>query len=380
MTFPRALALVIAGALISVAVAEPSPEQQLKVAVEQLRNGRNSEAFRAVERIVQRAPQFDLARALYVELDAARAAKPPAAAPNPRLQALVEEAQLRLSPPTVPVGSLPASLLELSEDQRYAVVVDLPRARLYVLENQKSGLKVVREHYAAMGKNGVGKQNRGDLRTPIGIYTVTGFTDNARLPDKYGAGAFPLTYPNIWDRRHGRDGSGIWLHGVPKDVTARAPRSSEGCVTMANDDLVALRPYLQSGRTPVVLADTLEWLPAATLNKQRDALLARIEAWRARWSAIDTEAYLGFYADDFVTNGLKKPAFSNYKRRVNSGKRRIDVQLAELDLMRYPGEPNLVVAQFRQDYKSDNFSVTSKKQQYWRQQKDGSWKIVLEES
>ncbi len=297
-----------------------------------------------------------------------------------RLEELVEEAQLRLAPPKVPRDSLPASLLKLSDQHRYAVVVDLPRARLYVLENIKGTLKVVRDHYAAMGRNGVGKQSRGDLRTPIGIYTVTGFTDDKALPELYGAGAFPLNYPNIWDRHHQRDGSGIWLHGVPMDVGSRAPRSSEGCVTMANADLVALKPYLQAGRTPVVLTDSLSWMPQSVIARDRDLLLARIEDWRSRWSAIDTEAYLDFYADDFITNGMMKTAFSNYKRRVNGSKRRIDVQLSNLDLMRYPGEPNLVVAQFRQDYSSDNFSVSGMKQQFWRQQKDGSWKIVLEES
>lgn len=303
-----------------------------------------------------------------------------ATTPNLRLKELVEEAQLRLSPPKVPVGSLPSSLLKLSPQHKYALVVDLPRARLYVLENTGSSFRIVREHYAAMGRNGVGKQSRGDLRTPIGIYTITGFTDGTALPDKYGSGAFPLNYPNIWDRHHGRDGSGIWLHGVPSDVTSRAPRSSEGCVTMANDDLVALKPYLRAGQTPVVLADSVGWLPAATLGRQRDEIQARIESWRARWSAIDTEAYLGFYADEFVTNGMNKAAFGNYKRRVNGNKRRIDVKIADLDLMRYPGEPDLIVAQFKQDYSSDNFSVTSQKQQFWRKQKDGSWKIVLEES
>ena len=151
-------------------------------------------------------------------------------------------------------------------------------------------------------------------------------------------------------------------------------------MTMANSDLLALKPYLQQGRTPVLLSDSVSWLPVAVIAKQRDALLTQIEAWRARWSAIDTEAYLGFYADDFVTNGLNKAAFSNYKRRVNGSKRHIDVQLSDIDLLRYPGEPNLVMAQFRQDYKSDNFSVSSTKQQFWRQQPDGSWKIVLEES
>lgn len=303
-----------------------------------------------------------------------------ASSDNVRLAELVEEAQLRLAPPKVPAGSLPASLLKLSDEQRYAVVVDLPRARLYVLENTKAGLKIVREHYAAMGRNGVGKQSRGDLRTPIGIYNVTGFTDDKSLPDLYGAGAFPLNYPNTWDQHLGRDGSGIWLHGVPMDVGSRAPRSSQGCVTMANNDLVALKPYLLAGKTPVILTDSMSWLPPAVIAKDRDALLARIEAWRSRWSAIDTGAYLDFYAEDFVTNGMNKSAFSAYKRRVNGSKKRIEVKIADLDLMRYPGEPNLVVAQFRQDYSSDNFSVTGRKQQFWRQQKDGSWKIVLEES
>lgn len=303
-----------------------------------------------------------------------------ATTPNLRLQELVEEAQLRLSPPKVPKGSLPTSLLKLADRQKYALLVDLPRARLYVLENVGGSLKVVREHYAAMGRNGSGKQSRGDLRTPIGIYTITGFLEDGTLPEKYGSGAFPLNYPNIWDRHHGRDGSGIWLHGIDRSMASRAPRSSEGCVTMANDDLVSLKPYLHAGKTPVILADSVQWLPTKVLEQQRDELLARIEAWRSKWSAIDTEAYLGFYADDFVSNGMKKPAFSTYKRRVNASKKRISVKLADLDLMRYPGEPDLIVAAFRQDYSSDNFSVSSQKQQFWRQQKDGSWKIVLEES
>lgn len=381
----RALALALAGAFISTAaMAEPSPELELRSAVEQLAKGQRREAERSLARVVQRAPGLDLARALHAELQVSDQAAPPlllaSANPSQRLQELVEEAQLRLSPPKVPAGSLPDSLLQLSEKQRYAVVVDLPRARLYVLENTPKGLKVVREHYAAMGKNGVGKQSRGDLRTPIGIYTVTGFTSDGALPEKYGSGAFPLTYPNIWDRHHGRDGSGIWLHGVPPGMSARAPRSSEGCVTMGNDDLVALKPYLAVGKTPVVLSDSLSWMPATLLAQQREALVARIENWRARWSAIDTDAYLGFYADDFTTNGMNKSGFSAYKRRVNGSKKRIEVKLSDLDLLRYPGEPSLVMAQFRQDYQSDNFSVTSYKQQFWRQQKDGSWKIVLEES
>jgi len=356
MPYSRLTACALLLALVSVpALSAPSPEQTVQRIVEALRGG-------SINTVVIGEPSRV------------------ATTSTVRLQELVEEAQLRLAPPKLPEGALPGNLLKLSDDQRYAVVVDLPRARLYVLENSKGKLKVVHEHYAAMGRNGVGKQSRGDLRTPIGIYTITGFTDGKALPDLYGAGAFPLTYPNIWDRHLGRDGSGIWLHGVPVNVGSRAPRSSEGCVTMANSDLLALKPYLQQGKTPVVLADSVSWMSPEVISKERDLLMARIEEWRTRWSAIDTEAYLDFYAPDFTTAGMNKAAFSRYKRRVNSSKRHINVQLRNIDLMRYPGEPDLIMAQFQQDYQSDNFSVSSKKQQYWRLQPDGQWKIVLEES
>ena len=387
MRFLPLLALAAAGALL---LAQPaaalvgSPEQQLKTAVDHLRAGRSSEGFRQVEKLVRQEPNFRLAQLIYGELLAVRSGTQGASASsdvqNPRLKELLEEAQLRLSPPAPPTDRLPAPLLQIAAARKHLIVVDLSKARLYLLENSNGRLRVVRQHYAAMGRNGAGKSIKGDLRTPIGIYTITGFLKDDGLPELYGSGAFPLSYPNRWDLKLGRSGSGIWLHGVPRDTYSRAPRSSEGCVTMANDDLLALKPYVTAGETTVVLADKLDWLEPAKLTAQRDPLLAQIENWRARWSARDTEGYLGFYAPKFSTDGMDRESFAAHKRRVNATKKRIDVKLRELELFRYPGEENLVLAQFVQDYQSDNFSVSSRKQQYWQRQSDGSWKIALEES
>ena len=36
------------------------------------------------------------------------------------------------------------------------------------------------------------------------------------LTDFYGTGAYPISYPNEWDKRQGRNGHGIWLHGTPE--------------------------------------------------------------------------------------------------------------------------------------------------------------------
>jgi murein L,D-transpeptidase YafK len=85
------------------------------------------------------------------------------------------------------------------------------------------GVVKVRQDYMSIGKGGTGKKRAGDQRTPLGIYFVTEQLDTSRLHDKYGVTAFPLDYPNAWDRRLGRTGDGIWVHGVDPEGGTRPP-------------------------------------------------------------------------------------------------------------------------------------------------------------
>ena len=116
------------------------------------------------------------------------------------------------------------------------------------------------DFYVTIGKAGAGKQKEGDNRTPIGIYTISGFKSPRELTDFYGGGAFTLSYPNEWDTRQGRNGHGIWIHGSPSSTYSRTPRASEGCVVLANDDLTRLGQYIQTGKTPVIIAEQVEWV------------------------------------------------------------------------------------------------------------------------
>ncbi len=361
----------------------PMPEEQLVSAIELARSGKVGDSIKALESLLKLQPNFRLAQLIYADLLAARSGMRGVLADdqNPRILELFEEARLRLdrarySPPP---GTVPDTVLQLSSEYPYLVIIDLPGARLHLMRNVDGHLESVGSRYAAMGRAGYGKEAEGDLRTPVGVYHVTGFMPDDALPELYGAGALPLTYPNLWDRFKSKTGHGIWLHGVPRQTYVRAPRSSEGCVTMANDDLLWLKPYVVNNRAPVVLADKLQWISKAQATQDRDAMLNRVEAWREAWSGMDTEAYLSYYGDDFSTDGIGKAEFADHKRRVNAGKKYVKVKLSDVSLFRYPGEP-MYLAEFTLDYDSDNFKFVAKKEQYWRQDPKGNWRIFREEN
>ena len=371
--------------LTAAGAAEPHPETQLLTALDDLNAGRLDAAWAALDRLVKRQPNFRLARMFHGELQAARAGKPASdftVASKDEVNGLAEEARLRLAQwqTRIPDNAVPDVILQLSKGHPHAVVVDLPRARLYLLESHPDGMRVTKSFFASIGKGGWGKRSTGDNRTPVGVYHVTGFIKDQTLPELYGAGAFPVSYPNVWDQRLKYTGSGIWIHGVPRETFNRLPKSSEGCVTLANNDLLELKPYLVAGETPVVFTDTLAWQPREQGWDQRAEFLEQIEGWRARWSERDTTGYLSYYADDFETDGMNKKAFSAHKQRVNATKKSINVRLEGVDLFRYPGGEGLMLARFTQHYSSDNFSKVSDKYQFWRRQPDGKWRIVKESS
>src|SRR6267378_925842 len=115
--------------------------------------------------------------------------------------------------------------------------------------------RFVADYYVSSGKNGPLKVREGDEKTPIGVYHVTASLPREELSDFYGSGAFPINYPNEWYRIQGRNGHGIWLHGTPSNTYSRPPRSSNGCVVLANSDLDALAGKLQIGVTPVIISE-----------------------------------------------------------------------------------------------------------------------------
>ena len=349
-----------------------------------IENAKFDDALVKTEALITARPNYRLAHLIKGDLLTARArpVRAMGAAPNAppdRVKDLREEAIARLKAyrERPPKDQIPRYLLQLRPDQKHAVVVDTRKSRLYVYENVNGQPRFVADYYMSHGKSGIDKLKEGDQKTPIGVYPITASRPKEKLADRYGDGAFPINYPNDWDRRLGRSGSGIWLHGTGSETFSRAPRSSDGCVTLTNADLNVLRPLIQVGLTPVIISDEIEWLSLDHWNTERESLKQAIEHWRSDWESLNTENYLTHYARNFEGDGMSLRQWSERKRQVNAGKSWVKLSLANVSMFRNPGKDDLVVVTFDQDYKSSNLSGAMKKRMYWTKEA-GRWKIVDE--
>jgi len=359
------------------------PETMLVEALIDIRNNRLSSALERVDALLAIKPDFRLAQLVKGDLLMARARPIPtlgaAAAPADRLNDLREEARARLVRYSVrpPKDYIPKYLLQLQPEQRYAVVVDTAKSTLYLFENHDGEPRYLTDYYITVGKNGTNKVREGDKKTPLGVYHVTSQLPRERLDPFYGSGAFPISYPNEWDTRQGRNGHGIWLHGTPRDTYSRPPRASDGCVVLANEDLDDLAKRVQIGLTPVVITEHIEWVPAQAHRALRAALSERLESWRLAWESRNTERYLQYYSHGFAAENSDLARWSAQKRRVNASKDWIKVDLSARSVFLYPGRDDLAVVAFWQDYSSSNMSNKMKKRQYWIRE-GTTWKIVYE--
>ncbi len=278
--------------------------------------------------------------------------------------------------PGVPRG-YPSNLFQLPPSVTNALVFDLRDNRMHVYEAGKGGPAPIGDYFVAVGKNGIDKTREGDEKTPVGIYFVSSYIPGGRLPAIYGVGAFPISYPNAWDRRLGRTGSGIWIHGTDKDEASLLPQSSRGCLTLRNTDFMTLSQFVRIRRTPVIVSDAVSWTSPAELEADRASLAAAVETWRSDWESLDNDAYFRHYSEDFRTDSMDRAAWTAYKRRVNSAKSYIRVGVDDVGIYAYPGESDLFLVTFEQRYQSNNFRANKWKHQYW-QRDAGAWRIVHE--
>jgi len=361
----------------------PSPDSLISKALQDIRFSRLDDALMEVNRAIALRPDFKLAHLIRGDLLMARS-RPlsglgaVAKASNNSLDDLRDEARVRLLRYIDQPGpeTLPRQILQLAPEQKYALLADTSRARLYLFENINGEPHLKADYYMTIGKNGTDKRKEGDKRTPMGVYRVIQQLSPSGLADLYGDGAFPLNYPNEWDKAQKHGGHGIWLHGVPSNTYSRPPRSSDGCVVVANPDLKELSRWITVGVTPVIITDRTDWVSRETWEQSRDELLTQLQTWADDWQARDPDQFLRHYSDSMTAGG--KSAWASSKRRNILNKEWIKLNLSDISLFLYPGG-EMAYTEFTQNYSSNTLSSVSGKLIYWRQEQ-GKWRVALEKA
>jgi len=231
----------------------------------------------------------------------------------------------------IDTSTLPASLLQISETEafsKYVLLVDKEKRKLSVFERNGEQVNLVQEYPADIGAAGGNKTKRDDHKTPEGIYFLERKLTSPAIPfSLYGDMAFTTNYPNLFDQRENKTGSGIWLHAVPDTVPLT--RGSRGCVVVRNEVIKKLEDFIKLKETPILIFDHVNYVSKDEHTKIRKEMTAFVESWRQSWEDQDIDKYMTYYNPDFKAPGFNFNSWKAHKKNLKSKYEFIKVHLSQ---------------------------------------------------
>lgn len=277
-------------------------------------------------------------------------------------------------------GQRPAYLLQVPESVIAVLVAETATSTLHRFNTGASDSEYRDERYMSVGQKGVGKQRAWDRRTPLGIYFVNEKLDTSGLHERYGPLAFPLDYPNVWDRINQRSGDGIWIHGVTPNGGRRPPLDTDGCIALPNDELLLLKDQLVPLVTPVIITRQIRWVGSREVAEIRAELSEALQTWAESFRSGDLHTYLSLYADGFEYRGMDKDEWAAYRLQSVSSRPLQKFDMKDLLLLADPEDNDLYLSRFRQIIAGDTRTVVTIKRLYWRRSSNGELKIIAEDN
>lgn len=361
-----------------------TPDDRLIGIYRLLGQGQYTQALARTEALVRDLPRFAPAQMIYGDLLMAQTglvrgmARPSTLDPEAQHSAsqFQAEARTRLTAwqEMPPAGTLPRQILQLAPSVRQVVAVEAACSRLFVLEQRAGHVVVTARHFASIGRLGIGRHHDGEPATPLGIYEITDRLDRRQIGDGHGAGALALSYPNEHDRRLQRAPARIWLHG-PQVATTATPPSNKGCIVLANDDLQRLLHELVPRRTPVIIAERLDWVAPRSLAHLRLKAQNLVEVWRMARMKGDLAQLLHLYAQGFDNGETTRAGWQDRLDREMQASGGRDRQLADLSLFAWQDQEGALLISFREVLRGNADGPL--RRQYWARE-GGQWRIFSE--
>ncbi len=213
---------------------------------------------------------------------------------------------------------------------------------------------------AFIGKQTGDKQREGDLKTPIGVYRIIQKLD--KVDSFYGPLAFVTSYPNTFDVVQGKNGSGIWVHGLP--YNQERDDFTKGCIAINNSNLEQLKDQINF-KEALVYIDVNAY--PKVQKEELITLLSQLYAWRKAWKENDISSYLDFYDQEFKRNdGLSISRFKEYKSRVFSKNEYKQIRFSKINIVPYPmaHKENIYLISFTEEYNSPSYHYNGEKELY----------------
>ncbi len=238
------------------------------------------------------------------------------------------------------------------------MICDKNSSTLQLYQKDANATFVLKNEYKAFtGKNKGDKQNEGDLKTPVGIYTLV--KKLSKVDSFYGPFAFVTSYPNLFDRYRNKNGHGIWIHGLPIDQ--KRDSFTKGCIAIDNDGLECLSEEIELPKTLLLIYETKN---IDTISKQKlSRLAAWLYRWRYAWKYNDIDGYLDFYADDFKRfDGKNKKEFARFKKAIFSRNEKKKIIFDDISIFPYPNNPGIYQITFFERYQSEHYRFEGPKE------------------
>lgn len=244
---------------------------------------------------------------------------------------------------------IPNSILTVSSG--YVITVDKQRQKLYVFKKNGSFSKVF-EVNCSTGKNQGSKQVSGDAKTPNGIFFATRILRNPGPPETYGTLAFPLNYPTITDIMSGRNGTNIWIHGTSKPIV---PFQSNGCVVLNDKDIHALANFIHLNKTPVIIAETIQWIPQNQSLPVKAELERILSSWTNGYIEGNLNAIDALYLQNYQIKGKKREQFSDRLANIKKVKQHFILEPKDISILQLNNEAVIVFDQITDINKDNSF-------------------------
>jgi Uncharacterized protein conserved in bacteria len=283
----------------------------------------------------------------------------------------------------------------ISREMSCCILANKATRTLYLISKTDSAdtWKIAKSFSILVGRNNGQKITAGDKRTPEGTYFIIGRKETEELNAMYGPLAYVLNYPNQEDKKAGRTGQGIWIHGTREDTTREA---TLGCIVLNNDDLLALARYLQLGiGTPVLIVNNPsmaapEQVPDyGQLHALREVILNEYDSrqtefthilslWKKAWESRDIDMYSQFYdANRFQGEGMHWDSWREKKIKTFKAYSMISITMEKICVSEFSESTAVIL--FVQQYASDVFHIQKPKKLSFIKS-DGRWKIFKEET